>query len=163
MESGNAVTSLEGLLNVLSEADCYTFGRKINEKLPKAVRQSEDEINSNIETGNKILTAIRENCGLIVYALDKVPEAENGTLKIGSVKYTLYLAKDYETVDASGEFKQQNRWVLADADGDMIVVGGGTYKGTIDSWWDMQKTVFKAPDLLIKYGSDAVKLEVKPE
>ena len=160
LENGNSVTSLEGLLNVLAEADCHMFGRKINESLTKAAWQSVDEINSNIEAGKRMLADIKDNCRLAVYALDSIPD-KTETLKIESVNYALFLAKDFESSDSSEAYKQQNRWVLLGADGDMIVAGSGSYKGLIDSWWDMQKTVFNAPEQLIKYGSDAVKIELK--
>ena len=162
-ESGKDITLLEDLLNVLAEADCYTYGRKINEKRPKDIRYSEDEINSNIETGKRILAEVKENCRLAIYAMDKNPETENGVLKIDSVLYALFLARDYESSNASEPFKQQNRWVLLDEDGDMVVVGGGNYKEVKDYCGEMQKDMFDAHDDLKRFKVDAVKIEVKTD
>ncbi len=159
-ESGKDITSLEALLNVLAEADCYTYGRKINEKRPNDIRYSEDEINSNIKTGKRILAEIKENCRLTIYAMDKDPEEENGVLKIDSVLYALFLARDYESSSASESFKQQNRWVLLDSDGEMIVVGGGNYKEIKDYCGEMQKAVFDAQDDMKRIKADVVRIEV---
>lgn len=158
-DNGDKITALEGLLNVLADTDCYLFGRDINKKLPKEIRLNEKEMEESLESGRRILKTVLKKCRLVIYGLDEMPVLEDGIVKINKVNYAIYLAKGYLQDPSLEEFNQQNRWVIIDTYGEIVVVGGGTYKDVFTAWWSDQSSVFRAGDQMLKYRPVRVEAE----